>query len=218
MPAAANVRAPRAARADKSAAILAAATTVFLAHGFEAATTDMIQRAAGVSKATLYAIYPTKQALFAAVVAARCAAITERFRAWQPAPGELAAQLRSLGDAYLGLLLSDEGLALHRVLLAEAPRHPALGHLFHAAGPVVVRQVIAGHLARAAEQGRLRLQTVGAERAASLFMSMVAGELQLEALTHPDSRPSQARRDECIELALQAFLTAFGPPGGPAPA
>lgn len=38
---------------DKSVAILDAATTVFLTHGFSAATTDMIQREAGVSKKTM---------------------------------------------------------------------------------------------------------------------------------------------------------------------
>jgi AcrR family transcriptional regulator len=40
---------------------------VFLANGFSAATTDMIQQAAGVSKSTVYSHYPNKEALFAAV-------------------------------------------------------------------------------------------------------------------------------------------------------
>ena len=50
---------PRASPDDKAAAVLAGARSVFLAPGFSAATTDMIQRAADVSKATVYARYPT---------------------------------------------------------------------------------------------------------------------------------------------------------------
>src|SRR5471032_3558194 len=65
----------RAATDDKAAAVLAGARSVFLAHGFSSATTDMIQQAAGVSKATVYARYATKEALFIAVIEAEC----ERF-------------------------------------------------------------------------------------------------------------------------------------------
>src|SRR3546814_9810578 len=41
----------------KALTVLRAARTVFLTHGFSAATTDMIQREAGVSKSTVYAHY-----------------------------------------------------------------------------------------------------------------------------------------------------------------
>src|SRR3546814_6513872 len=39
----------------KALTVLRAARNVFLTHGFSAATTDMIQREAGVSKSTVYA-------------------------------------------------------------------------------------------------------------------------------------------------------------------
>ncbi|WP_412770482.1 helix-turn-helix domain-containing protein [Ralstonia solanacearum] len=48
-------------QSDKEASVLKAATEVFLAHGFSAATTDMIQRRAGVSKATMYGRFPNKE-------------------------------------------------------------------------------------------------------------------------------------------------------------
>ena len=40
---------------EKQLTVLLAASDVFLEHGFSAATTDMIQQRAGVSKATVYA-------------------------------------------------------------------------------------------------------------------------------------------------------------------
>ena len=57
---------------EKARVVLAGARTVFLANGYSAATTDMIQQAAGVSKSTVYSHYPNKEALFVAVVEAEC--------------------------------------------------------------------------------------------------------------------------------------------------
>ena len=53
---------------SKKDRVAIAATDVFLTHGFSAATTDMIQQAAGVSKATVYASWSSKEALFSAVI------------------------------------------------------------------------------------------------------------------------------------------------------
>src|SRR3546814_490726 len=61
----------------KALTVLRAARNVFLTHGFSAATTDMIQREAGVSKSTVYAHYANKEALFTAVIEAECASFTK---------------------------------------------------------------------------------------------------------------------------------------------
>src|SRR4029077_13382598 len=53
----------------KAGTILAAAERAFLASGFGAATMDAIARDAGVSKATVYAHFTGKEALFGAVIA-----------------------------------------------------------------------------------------------------------------------------------------------------
>src|ERR1700692_4440775 len=53
----------------KAETILAAAERAFLASGFGAVTMDRIAREAGVSKATVYAHFTGKEALFGAVIA-----------------------------------------------------------------------------------------------------------------------------------------------------
>lgn len=45
---------------------------VFLIHGFSGTTTDMIQKEAGVSKATMYGCFKNKEAMFAAVIERQC--------------------------------------------------------------------------------------------------------------------------------------------------
>ena len=52
----------------RQAAILDAALAEFAAHGFEGARMEDVARGARVSKGTVYLFYPTKQALFEALV------------------------------------------------------------------------------------------------------------------------------------------------------
>lgn len=63
---------PRAEERDlRNEAILEAATEVFLEQGFARASTDEIASRAGASKQTLYSLYPSKAALFAALMKCR---------------------------------------------------------------------------------------------------------------------------------------------------
>lgn len=195
---------------EKTRRVLKAATTVFLAHGFSAATTDMIQREAGVSKATVYACYPNKEALFVAVVENECAAFTQTIRDIHFQPGDLHRTLTALGRAYLEVVLSPTGLALYRVAVAEAPRFPQLGRTFYLAGPRVITAMLAEQLAQATRAGEADVSTVGLEAAASLFAGLVRNEAQMQCLTHPDATPSAAQIDQWVDTAVTTFLRAFG--------
>lgn len=195
---------------SKSLRVLEAATRVFLEHGFNAATTDMIQRAAGVSKATVYSRYPTKDALFAEVIAYQCGAFTQRVQSIEIVPGNIRKVLQEIGRTYLGLLLSPESLALYRVVVAEAAKFPHLARTFYLSGPETMKQILMRHLEQAAATGEIQVQSVGLESAAILFMSMLRGEGQLIALTHPQSQASDVQIDQWVNNAVTTFLRAYG--------
>lgn len=93
----------------KALTVLRAARNIFLTHGFSAATTDMIQREAGVSKSTVYAHYANKEALFTAVIEAECAAFTNTVHGIEFRPGKLKETLTMLARAYLNIVLSRQG-------------------------------------------------------------------------------------------------------------
>ncbi|MDR3221786.1 MAG: TetR/AcrR family transcriptional regulator [Candidatus Accumulibacter sp.] len=195
---------------DKKLSVLKAATSVFLAHGFSAATTDMIQREAGVSKATMYACFPNKEAMFVAVIERRCAIMAETLKDIPIAPGDIAGTLTEIGTSYLKFLLSPDIIAMYRVVVAEAPRFPDLGPRFYRAGPRVVASMVAERLSEAARSGQVDLQSFGVEAVAALFIGMVRAEGHLEYLMHPDARPSAAQMDQWARLAVTTFLRAFG--------
>ena len=211
-PAAAEAAAPRAATDDKAAAVLAGARSVFFTHGFSAATTDMIQQAAGVSKATVYARYPTKEALFNAVVEAECARFLGEVRATEIRSRKLHDVLAALAQAYLRLVLSPDILALYRAVVGEAPRFPALARQFYLVGPHGFNGIVERHLEEAAARGEVDFSSVGLEMAAIHFVNLVRGEAQMQCLTHPGAVPSQAQCDQWTAAAVTTFSRAFGKP------
>ena len=197
-------------RSSKALSVLNAATTVFLANGFSAATTDMIQREADVSKATMYACFPTKEAMFAAVIERECSVVSGTVRAIQPQHGNIAKTLTDIGASYLKIILSPPALSLFRVVAAEAPRFPDLARRFYLAGPNIITSMVAEQLAEAARTGEIDVQYVGIDAAASHYVSMLRGEGLLECLMHPTAQPSAAQIDHWVRLAVTTFLCAFG--------
>ncbi|SAH84440.1 TetR family transcriptional regulator [Bordetella ansorpii] len=202
---------PPAARANaKAAKILEAARDVFLQHGFAEATSDMIQQAAGVSKATMYAHFENKEALFIAAIEHQCGEVVAEMRKTEFATGPIQTMLTEIGRTYLLQALSPRGLATVRVVVAAAPRFPALARTFFVLGPRTVCELVARHLALAIERGDIDLGTVGLDVAANHFLSLIRGEAQLECLLHPDSRPSEAQIESWTTSGVETFLRAYG--------
>ena len=106
--------------------ILEAARRVFLDHGFDGASMDLIAETAHSGKPTIYARYPNKQALFAATVAHRIAIKNARLRSFKPEGSTLEERLASIGAAMLRETLTADFVGLYRVALAESPRFPDL--------------------------------------------------------------------------------------------
>ena len=191
----------------KARQILQAARDVFLAHGYGAASTDMIQRAACVSKSTLYAYYPTKDTLFAAVVEAECRAFARTFSEVTFERRDLADSLKQLGLSYLGLLLSPAALGLYRIVVAETPRFPALGQAFYAAGPELAKRRLAEYLARAGASGELSVRDPA--EAAGHFLALLRGDLQLRVLFGAGPAPGRAAITQAVTAVVGCFMAAY---------
>ncbi len=194
----------------KAEAVLAAAERAFLAAGFGAVTMDAVARAAGVSKATVYAHYGGKEALFGAVVARLSERRFHSFSVEALDPLEIEASLMAIATQFLELVLSPEAIALNRIIIAEVIRFPALGEVFWSAGPERTRVQIERFLRRAAAAGSLAI--ANPRLAAEQFIALARGEIHLRSLLRLEDSGDPAVLKVAAERAVSAFLRAFAPP------
>jgi TetR/AcrR family transcriptional regulator, mexJK operon transcriptional repressor len=195
--------------AGKAETILAAAKQMFLEHGFGAVSMDALARTAGVSKATVYAHFAGKEELFGAVIERQCEQYFSGFSADELDPRDVRGSLGVLGRRFLDLVLSPDGIALHRIIVAEVSRFPALGQVFWRAGPERERVQIQGFLARAAASGVLLLDNP--RLAAEQFVSLVRGDIWLRQLLRLDAVTADNQIGEAVAAAVDTFLRAFAP-------
>lgn len=194
---------------EKAQRILDVAIDVFLTHGFSAATTDMIQKQAKVSKTTLYQYFANKELMFSAVIEYQCQKMSTVVKSIAPIARNIESFLFQVGQAYLKFIISHEGLALFRTIVAEAPRFPNLARQFYLAGPQKIIEVVAKGLQQGADAGQINIQHIGYQTAASLFVSMLRGEIQMEYLTHPEAKASDVQIDFWVKAAVLTFMNAF---------
>ena len=203
----ANIDLKEAPPGSKAESILAAAKRTFLAAGFGAVSMDAIAREAGVSKATVYAHFAGKEDLFGAVIERECERYFSRFSAGELDLGDVRASLTVLGRRFLELLLSPDGIALHRIILGEVTRFPGLGEVFWRAGPERQRVQIEAVLKSAAASGTLDLADT--RLAAEQFLSLVRGDVQLRHLMRLEANADQRGIGIAVQGAVATFMRAF---------
>lgn len=164
---------------DKEAAIVAAASRLFLERGLAAASMDEIAAAAGVAKVTIYKRFPDKEALFREVLHRKCKAMVAPL-AFDPEGRSPETMLVEMGLSFLALALDEEAMALHRVIMAEGPRAPRIAELFFEAAVERVKEDLARYFR--AENAAGRLQIADPERLAWRFLGAVKGEAHMRAM------------------------------------
>ena len=124
---------------EKERSIVLAAREHFLRDGFAGASMDGIAKSAGVSVKTIYSHFANKDELFSKVMVAACTdhllsgetpsddALAKRFGWFREATQR---GLMGAGREYLSHLLSEEQLALYRVVTRDADRFPELGRQY----------------------------------------------------------------------------------------
>ncbi|GAA0004033.1 TetR/AcrR family transcriptional regulator [Bradyrhizobium diazoefficiens] len=114
---------------DVQVRILDAAQQLFLEKGYRSASIDDISELAPASKPTIYAHFPGKEALFAAVVARTISRLTD-FEGVEPEGRTLHDKLSNLGTTIVEKLI-EESLGMVRATIAEAQRFPELSRNVH---------------------------------------------------------------------------------------
>ena len=119
-------RPPRELAGEVDARILDAAREVFLERGLAGASMDEIAGLARAGKPTIYARFPSKEALFTAVVMRSMADKIAQFENYVPTGETVEERLASVGTTVLHWVLVGDTIGLMRLAIAEARRFPDL--------------------------------------------------------------------------------------------
>ncbi|MEV0792891.1 TetR/AcrR family transcriptional regulator [Kribbella sp. NPDC050459] len=198
----------------KRRAILAAATEVFLQHGYLGASMDEVAAKAGVSKQTVYKQFENKERLFTEIVLGTSDQLIDGLQQAYAETLEGAADareaLRALAYRLLQSLTADGVLQLRRLVIAEADRFPEVCGAWFTSGFEKSLEALGQALHRLSERGLLRElddPTLAAYQFAGLVMykpmnrAMFAGTRQ---------RPKPGELEGLADRAVDVFLAAYG--------
>lgn len=187
--------------------LIDAARKLFLTQPYDQVSTDAIAKTAKVSKATLYAHFSSKEALFAALVSAQCSRFQNDVGSATGADEDVEVVLRRIAHDFLSMFVNTDALALYRTILAEVPRFPELGRMFYEAGPKVTQMRIAEYLEDATRRGKLNVPDP--RLAALQFLQLMSADVPLTGLLAVEPLTA-ARMDEVCESGIRLFLAGYG--------
>jgi AcrR family transcriptional regulator len=192
----------------KRTAILKAAAAAFSKDGFHATTMDGVALRAKVSKRTIYNHFPSKDALFDALIDETWQRLAPAAATMPPASASLETRLKRLAGSRLAVLLSDEVIGLFRIVFAESVRSPALVRAYfgyhHRTDFLGIRSLLTDEMKR----GRLR-QTPP-DLAAAQFWGLVLGSTFWPLALGLRGAPDATELDITIGEAVKTFLARFG--------
>lgn len=187
--------------------VLDGARTVFMRDGFEGASVDDIVREAGVSKATLYSYFPDKRLLFIEVAKIECAAQSDAAIAQVEASGDMREALTTAATRMVRFFMSDVGMQVYRIVVAESQRFPEIGREFYETGPARVREILKGFLQKGIDEGKLQVDDL--DLAADQFPELCKAGLHLQMALGLREKPNDDEIDRVVAGAVDMFLCKY---------
>ena len=193
--------------------ILKATTEVLLQSGYQKATTLSIANACGISKNTLYNHFPSKEALFIALIENRATAMNDLLAtALQDVTLDLADVLRQFGRLVLGVLTSDVSVAINRACMTAAGSGDiALSNAYFDFGQMPVRQKLVAVLKRARREEIIDFDDVN--EPFQTLLGLYNGDLHVRRLLGVASVPAENKIEEKASKAVEKFMKLFKPHG-----
>ncbi len=180
-----------------------------MAEGYAAASMSSIAARVGGSKGTLYNYFRSKAELFAAVIQDDCAKSQAELFDLETANGDVEKLLLNLGKRFLPLMLSDQVIAVHRIVVAESARFPEVGEAHFKAGPKEGKERLTALLARAMAEGKLKQADAG--RAAEQCIELMLAGLYRRRLWNMGPIPTATEMDANVEAGVAVFMAAYRP-------
>lgn len=189
--------------------VLDAAKQHFFEHGYEGANLDAIASEADVSKMTVYSYFPSKEALFEAVIGARTDRVAGSVLGTRALdPRHPHAVLTAIGAEFQELMREKNTLGQFRTLYGANSAQSEACRAFYKQGPERLINDVAGYLRAAHEAGTLKVPQP--RLAADLFLSMFLGGTHIQALLGL-GLPGRAMEKDLLREAVRVFIAAYLP-------
>jgi TetR/AcrR family transcriptional regulator, mexJK operon transcriptional repressor len=189
------------------AELLDIAAEVFIEDGFAAASTNKIASLANASKTTFYSRFPTKEDLFLAVIERRMTRVFQQVAQF-PECLTMEKTLQKFSANLLRIALSQEQIALIRMVSMEAGRYPELASRFYENGPKRGENALAAYLAGQIERGELISEDP--LMMARQLMSLITGSpVRWFVLGFNNKRISDRSIKKHIDGSVSLFLRAY---------
>jgi len=193
--------------ASKNTAIVNAASRLFLEKGFDGASMDEVARRAGVSKQTVYSHFSSKESLFSESIHAAIAKYYPSLAIEKIEEHSLEADLRAVCENYARLLMSEDAMAMFRVLVAAAAKGPALAQIFWESGPRDMHEKLVEFLQVWVDKGALIINDT--DKAAHRLITLLKGKAHFMQAIGLISSVSEEQLQENVDEAMEAFLRLY---------
>jgi len=193
-------------RLARRAQIISAAREHFFEHGYADTGMSAIAAKLGGSKGTLWSYFPSKEALFAAVVEDTAAAIRSQMDMPPPGDGGPVERLTRLCRSIIERALSPIVIAMFRLIGPLADRQPELSKIFFEQGPGKTQHVIGEYLrANFADL----LWTDDYETAGKDLFALSGAEAHFQRMWGVGDPPTARQKDAQARHAAHLFLRAY---------
>lgn len=189
---------------DTRTVILEAANEQFRVSGYAAASMNSIAQAAGVSTKTLYRLFPAKNDLFFSITSDRISRFLLSLDESTLATMGPEEGLERLLTAYGMLTLSDETIAISRLVISESDRFPEIAAYFYETAVKGSSAVMERWLRAQCQKGLLKLDDP--HEAVGMLRGMMTMEPQRTTMLGQGPAPTLKQIGERARMCTRLFL------------
>lgn len=194
----------------KREAILRHARKAFVTEGYAGAKVEPIAREAGVSTATLYALFEGKAELFAAVIEDAALDFDRQMRRVRMVDGPALERLTCFAVAYASFMADPFIRSVFRLVMAERPRFRDVAMQFFDRGKSDFGGVLMDALRELSERGELKIDRLS--WAAGQLMGMIEHPVFFMPLVTGDEVMPVRAVEQIAADAVKTFLARYAHP------
>jgi|APAra7269097235_1048549.scaffolds.fasta_scaffold07398_3 AcrR family transcriptional regulator len=193
----------------KRQAIIRYARAAFISVGYAGTRIEPIAREAGVSTATLYALFAGKSELFSAVIDDAAAQFAYQMAGVRACDGDARTQLTSFAEAYACFMGDGFVRSIFRLVLAERPRFRATAMRFFEKGRTEFGATLIGILKDHQARGGLK-DIEKASWAAGELMGMIEHPVFFVPLVTGDEVRASRTNAQIVAHVIDTFMARYG--------